>query len=816
VTSLLAGLLPGTLLLGQQAPKLYTRIRFDALPEGWIVFLIAIMIVAFASACYLLERKGERRYLKPFLAVLRIVILLLVVLILFRPLESRELRDEKLGYVAVAIDVSRSMEFKDRERDAELRGKIGEALGVDEGELLELTRLDRIRTAFRKDQGAFLKELAAKNRVRFFTFSSTRQRLSKAELSRTEDEAKTQTEVATALAELDALAPDGSSTALGDSLQRIVSDMRNEQLAGLILLTDGRTTSGSVNGAAVASRLGRKGVKVYAVGVGDAQPRRDLALDDLRAPDVTLAGDVLAGSLVVRAQGYEERRRATVRVFLQGTKIFEETGEVGGDAPEWQVAFSTKVSRPGEYMLKAEVTPDPEEQDLENNVSKPRRVRVIDERIRVLYVEGYPRWEYRYLKNALVRDKHMEVQCLLVSADPEFVQESSPGVVPLKRLPSQEELLKYHVIIIGDVKPEARGRDGEPVFYDGALKTIRELVKERAGGLLMLSGSLANPRLYGTTPLADVLPVEVEEGGFSSGDFRRDFHPRLTREGLTSPLLKLERDDERNRVLWEEKLRGFYWYAEVKRAKPAAHVLGVHPRARNNAPLFAWHRFGAGTCFWIGVDETWRWRAEVGDKYPYRFYGQILRFLSLQSFTRSKRFYITTDKRNYDVGEKVRVTAEVRDEQAAQAPKQEVLLDLPNGQSETLSLAAVKGEPGKFTATYKPVQTGGYRLYAEPGDRFGADEIASREFDVVLPRLETQEPRMDETALKRIASESGGKYMRLDELGAVPAELTELRERILVSKKERNLWEEHRWWVFALLFGVLLAEWLGRKAARLL
>ncbi|MBL4846434.1 MAG: hypothetical protein JKY65_12975 [Planctomycetes bacterium] len=468
-------------------------------------------------------------------------------------------------------------------------------------------------------------------------------------------------------------------------------------------------------------------------------------------------------------------------------------------------------------MLRAEVSADPDEQDLENNKTKPRRVRVIDERIRVLYVEGYPRWEYRYLKNALVRDKHMEVQCLLVSADPEFIQESTSGVVPLRRLPPKEELLKYHVVILGDVKPEARHRNGEPVFYDGALETIRELVKERAGGLLMISGALANPRLYGTTPLKDVLPIEVEEGGFSGGDFRRDFHPRLTREGLTSPLLKLERNDERNRILWEEKLRGFYWYAEVKRAKPAAHVLAVHPRARNKtAPLFAWHRFGAGTCFWLGVDETWRWRAEVGDKYPYRFYGQILRFLSLQSFTRSKRFYITTDKRNYDVGTKVRVTAEVRDEQAAKAPKQEVLIDLPNGQTQPLILTAVKGEPGNFTATFKPVQTGGYKVYAEPGERFGANEIASREFDVTLPRLETQEPRMDEAALKRVASESGGRYMRLDGLSEIPDELVELRQRILVSKKEKNLWEEHRWWVFALLFGILLLEWLGRRAARLL
>lgn len=814
------GLLGGLLLpLAQSAPKTYTRMHFDQAPEGWVVLLICVLVVAFAAACYLLERRGERRWLKPILTGVRAAALLAVVLILFRPLESSELRDEKLGYVAVAIDVSRSMEFTDSERDEALRAKIGAALGVSESRLRELTRLDRIKAALRQEQGGILRELAAKNRVRFFTFSSTRQRLDKADLPRASEGSSSENEaaLAKALAELDGLSAEGPSTALGSSLEKVLGDMRNEQLAGVILLTDGRSNSGDVAASAVAGRLGRKGIKVYAVGVGDPEPRRDLALDDFRAPEVTLAGDVLAGSLVVRAEGYEERRPATVRVYLAGAKIAEETGQVGGDAPEWQVAFSTKVSRPGKYELKAEIVPDPDEQRLDNNVDT-RQVSVIDERIRVLYVEGYPRWEYRYLKNALVRDKHMEVQCLLVSADPEFVQESTPGVVSLRRLPPREELLKYHVVILGDVKPEARDRKGEPVFYDGALETIKELVKERAAGLLMLSGALANPRLYATTPLAEVLPVEVEEGGFANGDFRRDFHPRLTREGVQSPLLQLEPSEELNRDLWERRLRGFFWYAQVKRAKPAAHVLGVHPTSRNqhgNLPLFAWHRYGAGTCFWIGIDETWRWRAEVGDKYPYRFYGQILRFLSLPSFTRSKRFYITTDKRDYDVGEEVRVTAEVRDEQAATAAKQDVTLEQPNGQTQTLSLAAIKGEPGKFSSIYKPVQTGRYSLSAQAGERFGADEIATREFEVTLPRLETAEPRMDEEGLKRIASESGGRYLRLDELKTVPADLTELRERILVHQGEPDeLWDKP--WVFALIFGLLLSEWLGRRAARLL
>jgi hypothetical protein len=808
------------LFLLAAGPKEFTAPRLDSAPEAWAFFLIAVLVVAFAGACYLLERKTERRWPKPFLAGLRALLILLLIVVLFRPLLSRELREEKLGQVVVVLDTSRSMAFEDREKNSELRARIAKALGTTPERLRGMTRLERVKGALRQENGGFLRRLAEKNRVRLYTFDSTRTR--RAEIEKLDGSVENAgAGVGKAMAEVEALAAEGQSTALGDSLQRILGDMRNERVAALILLTDGRSNGGSVSAPAVASRFRRKGVKIYAVGVGDPDPPRDLSVDDFRAPDVSLAGDVLAGSLVVRAQGYAAPRTVRVTVTLDGGKVAEESVEVGGDVPQREVHFSTKVARPGEYTLEAKVEPDPDELTADNNRAM-RRVRVIDERIRVLYVEGYPRWEYRYLKNALVRDRHMEVQCLLISADPGFVQESSAGVPPLTRLPSNEDLLKYHVVILGDVKPTARDRKGVSVFGEGALEAIKEGVKERGAGLLMLSGSQAAPRLYANTPIADVLPVEIDDSAFSTRDFRRAWRPRLTREGRQSPLLRLEADEKLNRELWDRRLQGLYWFASVKRAKPQAHVLAVHPTVRNQQhgpnPLFAWHRYGAGTVYWLGIDETWRWRAEVGDKYPYRFYGQILRFLSLQSFTRSKRFYITTDKADYDVGEEVHVQAEVRDEQAransGPEAKQKVLVDLPNGDTQTLVLSGLEGEPGKYQGTYKPVQTGPYRLYVEPGERFGAKEIAARVFEVKLPRLELQEPRMDKEGLERIAMESDGKFLRLDELATIPDELTPLSEPLLVRKEEEELWDKP--WVFGLFLALILVEWLGRKFTKLL
>jgi hypothetical protein len=301
-------------------------------------------------------------------------------------------------------------------------------------------------------------------------------------------------------------------------------------------------------------------------------------------------------------------------------------------------------------------------------------------------------------------------------------------------------------------------------------------------------------------------------------DFSRPWRPKLTTEGDTSPLMRLEPGEAENRQLWDVELPDLFWYVPTEKAKPLAQVLAVHPRDKNQNgayPLVAWHRFGAGTCFWLGFDEGWRWRAGVGDKYHYRFYGQIVRFLSLQSFTRTKRFFVTTDKTQYGVGEEVRVTAEIRDRDQgiAERPTQDVLIDLPDGTTQTLGLPALEGSPGKFYGTYKPVLVGPYRVHIDPGADGSLSEVASRVFEVKLPRLELQEPRMDQEGLERIAQASGGKFMPLSEFASISIAAMP-PEPIPVGRQETELWD--REWVFGLFFLLLLVEWIGRKVSRLL
>lgn len=800
-------------------PERIVESKFLNLPAPWIVFLIAALILAFAAMVYLLEPKGRRGALKVVLAFLRAAAIALVVAILFRPVSQSIDREVREGLVVVAIDASRSMSFEDREKDEELTSKIAAALDISRDQLRDTERLDRVRKALRKESGQFLKDLAENNRVRLYTFSAGRKALASLDKTRDDEpDEETQARVTEVLADLEDVSADGQATAVGDSLQRILTDVRSERVAGVVLFTDGRNTSGRLSSAAVAGRFGRKGVPIYTVGVGDPEPPRDLSIDDFRAPDVALAEDVLRVSLVVRAQGYQEPREAKVSLKLDDLVIEEKTGLVGGDRLEWEVDFSTRIARPGEYTLEAKVEPDPSELTPDNNRAL-RRVRVIDERIKVLYVEGYPRWEYRFLKNGLVRDKHMEVQGLLVSADSNWAQPITEGVEELRRLPSPEQLRDYHVIILGDVGPETRfASNSEPVFYNGALEAIRNAVKEEGAGLFMISGTQANPREFANTPLADVLPVVIDDST-TRDDFTRPYTLRLTREGRDSPLLRLEESEVRNRDFWDTRAPSFFFFMRSERVKPQAHVLAVHPTARNGEglfPLMAWQRFGAGTALWYGFDEAWRFRAEVGDKYHYKLYSQAIRFLSLQSFTRAKRFFVTTDKTKYDVGEEVRIRAEIRDEDALRGrEKQEVELEHPDGETQTLTLQKDEAEPGKFTGIYTPVKIGPYRLSINPGEFGGDHEVASRVFEVKLPRLELQDPRMDKEGLEKIAAASGGgRFVRLHEIYDLPEQVLPQTEERTRNREEEELWDNK--WVFMLLCVVLILEWIGRKFCRLL
>lgn len=227
---------------------------------------------------------------------------------------------------------------------------------------------------------------------------------------------------------------------------------------------------------------------------------------------------------------------------------------------------------------------------------------------RLLIVDSAPRWSYRYLKNALLRDPDVDVHCFLTSADPDFPQEHSPASenpifrAPLKDLPATlEALLEYDVVILGDV---------DPADWIGGPGLLRQFVVDHGRGAILISGEIHMPQSWAATEFAPALPVDPDQDPVG---LQGEYPCRLTAAGKDSPLTGMAADREQSAEVWKSGLARIQW-TRLTSARPAALTLVETGPADRPVPLFVSMESGKGRVFFSGTDETWRWRFRVGDQ----------------------------------------------------------------------------------------------------------------------------------------------------------------------------------------------------------
>ena len=241
----------------------------------------------------------------------------------------------------------------------------------------------------------------------------------------------------------------------------------------------------------------------------------------------------------------------------------------------------------------------------------------------MLVIESLPRWEYRFLRNALSRDPGVELYCLL------FHPALGPGggADYISEFPEKlEDLAKYDVIFIGDVGI------GKDQLTKEQCTLIRGLVENQASGVVFLPGSQGNQMSLLDTDLSDLIPVILDEE-HPKGMAESIASPlNLTTEGRSSLLTMLGENEEENPAIWR-RLPGFYWHAPVIKSKGGSEVLATHGNRRGKfgpVPLLVTKPAGSGKVLFMGIDSAWRWRRGVEDLYHYRFWGQVARWMSYQ------------------------------------------------------------------------------------------------------------------------------------------------------------------------------------------
>ena len=594
----------------------------------------------------------------------------------------------------------------------------------------------------------------------------------------------------------------GDRTALGEAARKVLDRYRGVSLAGMLLITDGGQNSG-VPLATTVEQLKEAGVPIFAVGVGDSEAR-DVSIEAVEVREVLLAEDAAPVRVKLRTQGMKGERGRIV-FSLGGVDVSEEEVRIEEDGPQ-EISTLFIPKKAGDYAMRARFEADNLAEVMAENNEGQAGVRVVDRRLRVLLLDQAPRWEFKYLEAMLLRERRVELSCFLLEADRDSGQADGSPYLP--RLPNRPETLyDFDLIVLGDIDPR--------LLPEGYLSLLGSYVSQAGGALTVIAGKRFMPSAYGQTELQQLLPVELAGASIASSaePAVRPIKLALTPEGRESVMLRLGDSPEESEARWD-LLPPVYWAARVERAKPAASVLLTRPDASTGsreAPVLALHRYGAGEVLFLGTDNLWRFRRNVGDRYHTILWGQMIqRMAGARLLTEAPRVILRANGRSFAQGDRVRIYAKLFTQ--GWEPREDEVVDAvlaagsdPSRRQEVL-FRAIPGEPGSYRAEFAAGPPGNYRVAVS------GDDIATVDFTVTDNNREYGRAALNEPLLRDLAHETGGAYIHLRDFERVPSFLTERSARV-ASIREVDLWSSPLF--FALIMLVLSAEWIGRKLSEL-
>ena len=638
------------------------------------------------------------------------------------------------------------------------------------------------------------------------------------------------------------------STNIAAALEKASTDIPPGQLAGILLLSDGRhNTADSPDN--VARRLGQAKVPVCCVAMGSAQkPPRDAAVVEARIPDTVYLEDRVQADIELKFDNLAGEK-LTVKLMDGKQQVDSRIIEVKSASAREKIQLFDTPKTIGSHSYKVIIEGVAEEVETRNNeFSAP--VNVSDDRLKLIYIEGRPRWEFRYLKNLFTgRDSSVKMQYLLFHPDQLAGQPQRPPVPASVKRPiseaeasvlpaSDEEWMKFDVIILGDIDPAELGLDAQ--------KSIRKFVEERGGSLVLIAGQSFMPRAYASSPIGELSPatVRTDEIPLVAAP-EESFHIELTQEGKEHPIMRLSSIPGDNTALWSS-LPPIYWRHPIMSAKPAAAVLAyampfnppdfLKRKSSSEVPdaetqrkrrqfelqnaLIISQNYALGKVILMNFDESWRLRYRNGDLYHHKFWGQVLRWATADKIRfGSEHVRIAAGQSRYGSDENITVRARLIRPDFSPLMGAAPLLRVMDGTREVArkNLRLEPNSPGVYQAGLGKLPVGNYSLELDPkglpAELEGELKAARAGFAVCNSSpSELVELAVDSEILKRLASLSGG-------LVAEPAMAQSLLGQFgppSLTQTERNeiaLWNS--WLMLLLLVCCLSAEWILRKKVSL-
>jgi uncharacterized membrane protein len=728
------------------------RLSFQLLTSKWM--FIPLALVAIGVAIYFYQRVSKEK-LSPWMIVLRSLVFVILLFMVLQPVMNVAQVLPQDSYMAVVIDTSQSMNIKDD--------------GENSRAQLMLKKIEETN---------FFQELGKRFKVRLFEFNKESRRIE-------------------ATAELRF---DGNRTRLEAPLELLNQEMSTLPLTGVILITDG-VDNASQRFSEAQAQLQKREIPFYTVGVGSEDITRDAEIIRVDAPREMLKDSTAVVDVQFKGSGLSGRK-AVIDVRENG--VFARTQDVTlpPDGQVGEVSIDVPVKNEGNQVFSFSIRV-PDDRIAENNVLDGL-ITVRNDHPKILYIEGEPRWEYKFSRRALEDDPNLRVESLLRSSENKFYRQGIEDKAALEDgFPKKkEELFAYAGIILGSVE--------STFFKPDQLEMIVEFVKERGGGFLMLGGknSFSSGR-YQNSPIADILPVELlPDRALPVID---KVQLVLTDHGRGHDLMRLAGDPATNNKAWAQlpPLEDFNRVGEVK---PGGVVLarGEPENSDGNPILLAYQRYGRGRAMVFTTGSSWHWQMEMGheDQTHELFWKQMLRWLVSTS---PAAVSITTDKDTYLPGELVNITAEVADKEFKRLNNARVTAKLigPEGPPETLPMDWSGAQDGSYqTQVTAANREGTYQLEVEAvqgTEKLGTYRTA---FQIKDRPVEFYDAVLDAGNLRSIASQTGGKYYPLANLADIPEDAVYVDQpNSIVEQKE--LWDVPI--LFMMLCALLAGEWVWRK-----
>lgn len=723
-------------------------------PPTWALVLMGLLLMALGWASYVGLRGG--RAARSALAVCRTLSLGLVLLLILGPMIEWPRERVERDVVHVLLDRSTSLRVRD-ELDAG-----GGAV----------TRDEALRAFI---QQPVWRELAKEHDIAWHAFGG-----------RLKD-----------LASIDTLEPmDADRTLIASTLGQWMDRAGARPVGGVVLVTDGR--SQDLVDDATLQRLRSMAAPVIGIALGDERGLQDRAITEIEHPQRAFPRDQVPVSITIRSSTADPVKVA-LRERGTGVVLDERTIEPDGSG-RFRATLTGSRPSPGQGDWEVAIVSDRPDADGSND-RRELQVDFMDRPLRVLFIDGWPRWEYRYLKNLLLRESGMESSVMLLSADRDFAQE---GTAPLARLPAtSEEFAAFDVVILGDVPGSA--------LDDGRQKVLRDLVAKRGTGLLWIGGPRSTPGSWRGFSLEDTLPF-TEAADMPRWDEPVTMLPTetATRVGLLRlggtdepwPLILGSDGEPWARLEWVQRI-------ERRNLKPTVETWAtVSGRDTAQAlPAVVSMRFGAGTVTYVATDETWRWRHGRGETLPERFWIQIIRHLARQGLRGEQgATAIEVDPVSVAVDQPTRIVVEG----AGDATLEKMVLEAERVDgSEVVEITLRPQDMGRYAGAWAPPSEGSWRIRPARGAGWSATEAMVQARSEQPEQVDTTP---DHALLQGLANATNGKVFKpLDAAGLT----TTIPSRSIIVRQpvQRPLWD--RWPLYLLLTTLLVAEWIGRRSLRL-